>query len=319
MAVLSGAGEADRPQPDRPVRRPIRRALLIVNPASRRAARLHRRAAEALRARGVDVTVVLTERPGHAAELAAARCGDVDAVFSLGGDGTAMEIAGALVGRNVPVGVLAGGTGNLLSRALGIPVRVERAVAALLDGGVLACDLGRLASGQRFAVAAGVGIDARMVSLAPAVMKRRLGVLAYWLAGTRAALASVLTREGRFRVRLTVDGEVTECEAVMAMAANFGAVLDELITFGPGIRYDDGVLDAVVYSPRTLPDALGIMWRLLRRDFRSSPHVLYRSGRHIRIETFPPQPVQADGELLGFVPFEVTVEPHAALVLIPQR
>jgi diacylglycerol kinase family enzyme len=61
------------------------------------------------------------------------------------------------------------------------------------------------------------------------------------------------------------------------------------------------------------------MWRLLRKDFRSSPHVLYRSGRHIRIETFPPQPVQADGELLGHVPFDVTAEPHAALVLIPKR
>jgi YegS/Rv2252/BmrU family lipid kinase len=320
MAVLSGGGvPSSRSAAERAARRPIRRALLIVNPASRRAARLHGRAAAALRAHGLEVEVCLTERPGHARELALARCGEFDAVFALGGDGTAMEVAGALVGRNVPLGVLAGGTGNLLARALGIPLRVEKAVAALLDGDMLACDLGRFEGGQRFAVAAGVGIDARMVSLAPAVLKRRLGVLAYWLAGARAAFGSVLSRGGRFRVRLTVDGEVTEGEAVMAMVANFGAVLDELITFGPGIRYDDGVLDAVVYSPRTLPDAVGIMWRLLRKDFRSSPHVLYRSGRHIRIETFPPQPVQADGELLGHVPFDVTAEPHAALVLIPKR
>ncbi len=61
------------------------------------------------------------------------------------------------------------------------------------------------------------------------------------------------------------------------------------------------------------------MWRLVRKDFRTTPHVLYRSGRHIRIETFPPQPVQADGELLGIMPFEVDAEPHAALVLIPRR
>lgn len=320
MAVLTpDEGARPRESPEQAARRPVRRALLITNPASRRAARLHARTLAALRARGVEMEDRLTERPGHARQLAAAVGEDTDAVFTLGGDGTAMEAFAGLAGRNVPLGVLAGGTGNLLARAVGIPLRVEKAVDALLDGHLLACDLGRLADGQRFAVAAGVGIDARMVALTPAMLKRRLGVLAYWLTASRAAFGSVLTRGGRFRVRVTVDGQVVECEAVMAMVANFGAVLDELITFGPGIRYDDGVLDAVVYSPRTLLDALGIMWRLLRKDFRSSRNVLYLSGRHIRIETDPPQAVQADGELLGVVPFDVTVEPRAALLLVPKR
>lgn len=319
MAVLGEPPGRDPVAATRAARRPIRRALLIANPASRRAASLHAGAATALRARGVEVEVLLTERPGHATELAATRCEGVDAVFALGGDGTAMEVAGGIAGRDIPIGVLAGGTGNLLARALGIPLRIRDAVEALLDGEVLACDLGRLASGHRFAVAAGVGIDARMVALTPRPLKRRLGVLAYWITGARAAFGSVLHRKERFQVRLTVDGRVEEREAVMAMVANFGAVLDELITFGPDIRFDDGVLDAVVYSPRTLWDAVVIMWRLLRKDFRSTPHVLYVSGRRIRIETNPPQPVQADGELLGIVPFEVTTEPHAALVLIPRR
>lgn len=265
------------------------------------------------------VEVRLTERAGHAREIATRHGAEYDAVFALGGDGTAMEVAGGIAGRNVPLGVLAGGTGNLLARALGIPLDVRRAVEALLDGDVLACDLGRFAGGQRFAIAAGVGIDARMVALTPRWLKRRLGVVAYWVTAGRAAFGSVLTRRGRFRVRLTVDGVVEEREAVMAMVANFGAVLDDLITFGPGIRYDDGVLDAIVYSPGSLWDAATIMWRLMRKDFRTTPHVLYRSGSDIRIETFPPQPVQADGELLGIVPFEVTTEPRAALVLIPRR
>lgn len=297
----------------------IRRVLLIANPASRRAGGLHGVAVAALAARGIEVALRLTERAGHAREIARREAAGYDAVFSLGGDGTAMEVAGGMAEHPVPLGILAGGTGNLLARALGIPLDVRRAVDALLGGQVLACDLGRFAGGERFAVAAGVGIDARMVALTPRWLKRRLGVMAYWLTAGRAAFGSVLTRRGRFLVRLTVDGRVEEREAVMAMVANFGAVLDDLITFGPGIRYDDGVLDAVVYSPRTLWDAMTIMWRLVRKDFRTTPHVLYRSGCHIRIETIPPQPVQADGELLGIVPFEVTCEPHAALVLIPGR
>jgi diacylglycerol kinase family enzyme len=47
--------------------------------------------------------------------------------------------------------------------------------------------------------------------------------------------------------------------------------------------------------------------------------MLYRAGRHFRVETFPPRPVQADGELLGDTPFEVTVEPLAAELLVPHQ
>jgi diacylglycerol kinase family enzyme len=47
--------------------------------------------------------------------------------------------------------------------------------------------------------------------------------------------------------------------------------------------------------------------------------MLYRAGRHFRVETVPPRPVQADGELLGDTPFEVTVEPLAAQLLVPHQ
>jgi diacylglycerol kinase family enzyme len=103
------------------------------------------------------------------------------------------------------------------------------------------------------------------------------------------------------------------------MVANFGAVLDDRITFGPDIAHDDGVLDACVYSPRGLLDAIGIMWRLLRRDFRSSEGVLYCRGREIRIETDGAEAVQADGELLGTGTLHVVVEPLAADLLVPAR
>jgi diacylglycerol kinase (ATP) len=296
----------------------IRRALLITNPAARRAARYRTAAAAAFERAGVRCDVLLTERPGHGAELARERARGYDAVFALGGDGTAMEIAGALVGTGIPLGVLAGGTGNLLARAVGIPLDVRRAVATLLEGERRRIDLGRLPDGRFFAVAAGVGIDARMVRDTPAWMKRQLGVLAYAITASKAALGAVLRREF-FLVRLTVDGVVHDRPAAAAMVANFGAILHDRITFGPGIQSDDGVLDACVYSPRSLGDAFRIMWRLLRRDFSSDDCILYQSGRHIRIETTPRHEVQADGELIGETPLDVVVQPLAAEFLVPRR
>lgn len=261
--------------------------------------------------------LVFTERPGHAAELALKHAPHYDAVFALGGDGTVMEVAGALAGTETPIGVLAGGTGNLVARALGIPLSIRRAIPKLIEGNQLAIDLGRFESGRRFAVAAGVGIDAAMVEETPAWLKRRLGVAGYALMGTKAALRTVFRRDF-FHVRVVIDGVVHERQAAAVMVANFGAVLGNRITLGPGIRTDDGVLDVCVFSPRTIGDALRITWRLLRAKFDTDPSMLYASGRNVRIETTPPMPWQADGELMGMTPFGVVVEPLAVRLLVPR-
>jgi diacylglycerol kinase (ATP) len=293
------------------------RVLLITNPASRRGARLEGAARAALRTAGAQCEVMRTERAGHAAEIVAARGRDYDMVFTLGGDGTAMEAAGALAGTGIPIGVLAGGTGNLLGRALGIPRRVDRAIPALLNGDVRKIDLG-VVLGRRFAVAAGVGIDAAMVEETPAWMKRRLGVLAYTLIASKAALRGVVFRRF-FTARIEVDGEVLERRASAVLFANFGAILEDRIAFGPDIAVDDGLLDCCVFSPSNLRDAMRIMWRVTRQDFRPDRSILYRKGARFRISTEPVLTIQADGELLGPTPAEITVEPLAARLLVPRR
>jgi YegS/Rv2252/BmrU family lipid kinase len=263
--------------------------------------------------------VVRTERAGHAAEIAATRGRDYDMVFTLGGDGTAMEVAGALALSGIPIGVLAGGTGNLLGRALGIPRSVKRAVPMLLAGEVRQIDLG-IVRGRHFAVAAGVGIDAAMVEETPTWLKRRLGVLAYTIMATRAALRAVLRRRF-FIARVQVDdgAEQIERRAAAVLFANFGAILEDRIAFGPGIAVDDGMLDCCIFSPSNFRDALRIMWRVTRQDFRPDPAILYRKGTRFRLTTDPVLPLQADGELIGQTPAEITVEPLAAQLLVPRR
>jgi YegS/Rv2252/BmrU family lipid kinase len=287
-------------------------ALLIVNPAARRGARAHPAALAAFAAAGVRCDAVLTDRAGQGGAIATDRHRGYDAVFTLGGDGTAMEVVGALAGTGRPVGILPAGTGNLVARTLGIPLDVTRAVPALLAGRAADVDLGRLAGGRCFAFAAGVGVDARMIEDTPARLKRRLGVAAYALYAARA----VLGRE-EFDVRVTVDGAVVERRASAVMIVNFGAVLNDLLWLGPEIAEDDGRLDLCVFSPRGTRDAVRIMWRLFRKDFRDDPCVLYRSGLEFTVETTPVRPAQADGELLGPTPFTVTVEPRAARLLVP--
>jgi len=289
--------------------------LLITNPAARRGRLLEQRARDAFRAAGVDVEVIVTTHAGHAAVVATERAPGVAAVFTLGGDGTAMEVIGALAHTGTPVGVLPGGTGNLVARALRTPRRIERAVPALLAGDLASVDLGFIPEcGRRFAFSSGVGVDARMIDETHPATKRRFGIAAYVHTGVRVGLS-----HRPFHVRVEVDGEPVERDATSVMVANFGTVLDRLFTLGPGIRQDDGLLDLCLFSPAHTANAIRVAWRLFRRDFRTDASALYKNGREFRIECDPPQLYQADGELLGTTPYTIRVEPLAARLLVARR
>ncbi len=294
--------------------RAIERVLLIVNPASRRGGRILNKAQKAFADAGVVCDTMPTQAAGHAAVLAKTHAHKYQAVFTLGGDGTVMEVLSVLAHQGPPLGVLGGGTGNVVARTLGIPLNPARAVPMLLSGDQARMDLGRLRDGRRFAIGVGVGLDATMISEAPARLKRRFGFMAYVIGGYKAVL-----RNQKFELRLTVDGVVFERSASAILVANFGAVLNNLVAFGDGIMHDDGLLNACVFSPVDFWDALRILWRMVRKDFSPDPCLFYKSGREFRIETSPEMPAQADGELLPGTPLSVSVDPLAACLLIPKR
>src|SRR5258708_9152383 len=171
-----------------------------------------------------------TEARGRAGTIAKMHAPKYDAVFTLGGDGTVMEVLGALGHQGPPVGVLAGGTANVVARTFRIPLNPARAVPILLNGDEARIDLGRLGDGRRFAIGVGVGLDATMISEAPARLKKRFGFMAYVIGG-----CTMLLRPTQFKLRLTVDGIVYEREASAVLVANLGAGLNDLVAFGDRI------------------------------------------------------------------------------------
>jgi diacylglycerol kinase family enzyme len=221
-----------------------------------------------------------------------------------------MDVVGAVVGRDIPVGVIPGGTGNQLARHLGIPLHVSRAVHALTRAKPLRFDLGRLAGGRYFALAAGLGVDAAMIAGASPAAKRRFGVGAYVVSATKA-----LVQARPFPVRIEADGQVFEREAGLAMIANVGSVMNGRFSLGPGVRHDDGWLDACILSPRHLGDGITLAARMATKAFREDPRMLFVRGRHIRIEAPAGIAAEADGELLDTPILDATVVPHGATFL----
>jgi len=287
------------------------RALLIVNPAARGGRSAEVEALSAFGEIGTAVDVRRTTRAGDAARFASEHQGSAP-VFALCGDGTVMEAVGALIGRGVPVGILPGGTGNQLARHFRIPLKVRRAVRALRSPRVVPLDLGRLVDGPYFSLTAGLGLDAALIAGAKPALKRRFGVLAYVWSGVHAVRA-----QKPFNVRVEADGRVFEREASLAMIANVGALLDGRFALGPGVSPDDGLLDLAIFSPRGLVDGASHAWRMVRRDFRDDPRMLFVRAKHIRISADASVPAQADGELLKRATLDATVVPGSALFLAP--
>ena len=296
------------------------RALLITNPA---AARTAPHAVNAilttLRGAGWDVEAHATGGPGdarHLAQYGVAEKVDVVAVF--GGDGTTMQAAAALVGTDVALGVIPGGTGNLLAGNLRIPATAARAARALVRAKPRLFDLGRMeraAGSQYFAVACGAGYDARVMAGTLSEHKRRWGMAAY--------VATTLRLMSELRSTLhsiTIDGVEYEANAAMVLVANCGEVIPPFVKLGPGITPDDGLLDVVVVRADNFPQSLRAVWDLLRlRPGASGPgaYVGHARGREVKVETDRPQPVQLDGEPGGTTPFTASVVPGAIRIMVP--
>ena len=298
------------------------RALLITNPAAARTdARAVRAIRETLQAGGWTVEVQATAQSGDARRLAReARDAGVDVLVCYGGDGTAMQAAAGLVGSDIALGLVPGGTGNLLAGNLRLPSEPAAAARVILRAHRLAIDLGvvqREDIPHYFAVCSGAGFDARLMADTLRAAKRRWKMGAY-LARALVALPRVLSALHR----VTVDGVVHERPAAMVLIANCGELIPPFLRLRDDIAPDDGWLDVMTLDADGTLQSLAAFWEMVRGRWnharRPGKRVWFGRGRSVRVEmvTGAQQPVQLDGEVSGETPFEARLLSGALSVLV---
>lgn len=293
------------------------RVLLIFNPVAARAdlkvvdrvVRVFDRAGWAIDAEG-------TSREGHAEHLARAAVADgTDLIAVYGGDGTTMQAMRGMVGSDVPIAIIPGGTGNLLAGNLRLPRSPKAAAQVAVSGKPRPIDLGILPreDGDRyFGVACGAGFDAVMMARTSGEAKRRWRMGAYAAKGV-SAIADLEV----VPYRITVDGVTTEMDAVMVLVANCGEIVPPFIRLKSGIALDDGVLDVAVANAATLLEGIDVFWRMITGRIDAEHRLRFFRGAEVRVETPTPQPVELDGEPDGTTPFTARVVPHAINVIVP--
>jgi diacylglycerol kinase (ATP) len=298
----------------------VTRALLIANPhAARTAAETVRAVEEVLRGAGWDLAVRATGGSGDARRMAEQAVDEqLDVVAVFGGDGTTMQAAAALVGSDTALGLLPGGTGNLLAGNLRLPANPVKAAQVLVTGSRVPLDLGRVrrADGDHyFAVACGAGMDARVMGETESFQKHRWGMMAY-IATTLRILPEI--RNVPFRI--TVDGTELAADAALLLVANCGEVIPRVVRIGKGISPHDGLLDVMVLQASSVGETIRAMWDLLTDrsgTYGEDAMVAYARGREIavRVADGTAVPVQLDGEVGGETPFTVSVVPGAIQVI----
>ena len=287
----------------------------ILNPRAGVAPAAARRAVERGRDSWSDYVVYLTREPGHATELAReAVDAQADLVIAVGGDGTVNEVARGLMGGGAALGIVPVGSGNGLARALRLPLRPARALAAL-DGGVRrSIDVGRL-NGGLFLNVAGTGFDAAVGAAFQRAGGRggRRGLLGY----LRLSLAEVLGYRPQPLV-LEANAERRSFRPLMITFAN-GPQYGSGAVINPGGRLDDGRLEVVSF------DYEGPIFELLRAAPRLFLGGLEKVRRYQRLSTTravvtadSPLQIHRDGdpvESAGRI--DVELVPRALDVIVP--
>jgi YegS/Rv2252/BmrU family lipid kinase len=305
----------------------MRRAILFYNPHSgqRRGRAAAEQAAEVLRQGGVDATIAVTlsaQEAGQQARDAVAQ--GFDTIFACGGDGTIGDVAQGLIGSDAALAIIPLGTANVLAHDLGIPRDPVAAAQAALSAVPLRVSVGRadcqnnennLAT-RYFLSVAGAGQDGYLFHQVVPGEKRTFGITVYF---AKAIWVWLTHRMEWFSADVSAT-DATERQPVTQLLAvrlhDFGSMLRDLAP-GASLLHEDFRVVLFKTSSRwshllyVLRGILGAKWQV--------PGVELHNAKRIRLTPTGVHPVylEADGELLGQLPAEITLIPDALTLLVP--
>jgi len=271
-----------------------------------------------LEARGISVSAVSTTGPGTAADLA--RCAidqGADLILVAGGDGTINEALNGMVHSEVPLGILPGGTANVLATELGLGKTMERAAATFAEWIPERLAVGSLQGNsdegpRHFLLMAGAGLDADIVYHLSLRVKAALGKAAYWMGG--------FAKVGRRLPVFTVEAEGRTFRAGFALASrvrNYGGDLE--IALGASLLDDQ--FDLVLFEGS---NSFAYLKYMLGVAVRRHPRMRGVTTLRTRLAVFSAAAegkvhLQVDGEYAGLSPARVQIVPNAITLLVPPQ
>ncbi len=313
----------------------MRQVVLLYNPLSG-GRRQHRQkdiqtVQSILETAQIEVSVSATTSAEDAREQSrAAVASGCDAIFACGGDGTVHDVLQAVVGCNTAVGIIPMGTANALAHDLGIPLTPAAAARAALSAETRRVAVGRVTyqdfsgntASRYFTVTVGVGLDAHLFHKMSKMAKQRMGMLAYYAKATQIWLTHEMKFfEAEFQATTGESRRENVTQLLAVRITQFGGVLREL---APGAALGRNDVRLVLFKTNSrLRYLLYVLQGTFARPGRTVSGIDLAHTERVLCRAMPSQPpniyVEADGELLGTVPAEISMLPSAFTLLVPRK
>jgi YegS/Rv2252/BmrU family lipid kinase len=271
-----------------------------------------------LNRRGVATHQLISQYAGHLfAALPPLLKEDWHAIAVLGGDGTLFEVINICLetaSARVPLAVIPGGTGNSFSKDFP-GHKLEDFLLKLTHGAPQPVDVARC----RFNHQAHLGrhwhknefyfVNVLGAGFVAEVNHRSLAFKNLGMLGYAVSVFATLKTMRHYRMRLVVDGHVSETSNTFVMICN-SRVTGGNMLIAPGASIHDGVLDVVVTNAISRWELIKTFPKVFSGTHTSHPEVETFRAKHVRLETDPPSLLTPDGETLGTTPIEVEVLPN---------
>lgn len=266
-----------------------------------------------------ECTLKPTTHAGAAHQIAAEAVRDgFTQVIAAGGDGTVNEVMNGIAAATdgfsrVRFGVLPLGTVNVFAKELRIPTDFSGAWEVIRRGNEMIIDAPFASYGEDgqarrryFAQMAGAGLDSRAVELVDWELKKKIGYLAYVVAGFKALgenLPNIAVSNGS----QTVLGKL----ALIGNGKYYGGKFNVF----PRAELADGMLEVTVFPTLSAPALARVGLGMISNDFQSC--TIQLQGSSIEVSCAGTAAFHVDGENVGKLPATFSLEPRALRVLAP--
>ena len=295
------------------------RTCIIFNPTAKgNKARHFRRHLDEFAA---DFTLKLTASAGDARRLATQSVEEgFEIIAAAGGDGTLNEVLNGIVDapkgfERARLGVLPLGTVNVFAREVRIPLKLKEAWQTLRTGRETLIDLGVVdfqenGKPQRryFAQLAGAGLDARAIELVDWRLKKKIGPLAYVVAGLRALLEK--------QAPITVTNGKEQGTGELVLIGN-GSLYGGQFRIFPPADMRDGLMDACVFARVNFPTLLRCAPKLLLRGTLPTAATANYRSETLTLTSATKVPFEVDGEFGGYLPATFSMRRMQLRVIVP--
>jgi YegS/Rv2252/BmrU family lipid kinase len=291
---------------------PPRRALFLGNLGARKVAERLDHAFEVLKAGGLELVPKRIRKPHDLAKVMLEYRKSVDLVVIGGGDGTLNVAADSLIETGLPLGVLPLGTANDLAHTLGIPTDLEQACGVIVDGHTRDIDVGSV-NGKHYFNVAGMGMSVEITRRLTHDVKKRWGVVAYFIAATK-----VMRHMRPFAAEIRCGDEVHRVRTLQITVGN-GRYYGGTLAVAEDAAIDDQRLDLYSLEVDHWWQIVPLMYALRTGKLSGKPAVRTLHGREFEIITRRRHTINADGEIIAYTPAKFRVVPRAVRVFVPRE